>query len=331
MTTRRRFLALLAAGIVIVPRAAVSQSASRIYRIGFLGARFRSTPERPDVQYDEWLKAMRQLGYVEGRNVVIEWRFAENKFERLPELAAELATMKPDVIVTHGLAPTLALKKATSTIPIVFAAMVDPVGNRVVPSLAHPGGNITGFSVMSSDISAKRVEFLKQMIPLLTRVAILVNLGTPAHSAMLESSKDAARVLGVGVLPVEARNQREIEQALATLADEQVKALIILDDPTFNGYTGAIGRSLLSHRISAMCPTPEYVESGGLACYGVSIVARYRRAALLVDRILKGANPADLPIEQPTKLDLVINRKTAKALGLTIPPEILVLADRVIE
>jgi putative ABC transport system substrate-binding protein len=334
--TRTVILALLAFAQVSTWAGAMSgaspaAASGKIYRVGFLGARFRSTPANPDLYYDAWLDGMRDLGYVEGKNLVVEWRLAENKYERLPSLAAELAAMKLDVIVTHAVAPTLALQKAARTTPIVFTGMVDPVGSHVVSSLARPGGNTTGISVMGTDVSAKRVEVLRELVPMLSTVAVLVNPDTPSHPVMLKSVQDAGKIFGIGVVPVQARNREEIESGLGTLARAHADGLIVLEDGTFLGYADLIARFAMSHRIPAMLPGRESVEAGGLICYGMNVADCYRRAAVLVDKILKGAKPADLPIEQPTKVELVINRKTARALGLTIPPELLVQADRVIE
>ena len=331
MRTRRRFIIALGASLLAVSIAAPAQRSGKVYRIGFLGARSRSTPAHPDIYYDAWLRAMRDLGYAEGKNLVIEWRFADGNYERVPGLAAELAGMKLDIIVTHALPPTLGLQRATSTIPIVFLVIVDPVGNRVVPSLARPGGNTTGMSLMSEDVNAKRVELLKELIPALSRVAVLVNPDNPSHPAMLKKIKGAATVLGLSAGPVEARNLEDIERALDASLRERADALILLEDGAFVAYQNRIAESAFRRRIPSMSWMPEFVESGGLISYGMNLLDCYRRGATLVDKILKGAKPADLPIEQPTKIDLVINRKTAKALGITIPPELLVQADRVIE
>ena len=329
MVTRRQAVFALVSG-VLAPLASFAQQPDRVHRIGFLGARSRSTLANPDVYYDVWLGAMRNLGYIEGKNLVIEWRFADGKFERLPALAAELVAMKPDVIVTHALPPSQALKQATSTIPIVFAAMVDPVGSGVVTSFARPGGNITGPSSMATDVSAKRLELLKELIPGLFRVALFINPLVPIHATIFKITEDAAKALSVRVLSVEARNPEEIELGFATLARERVNAIIVADDAVFAGQQRLMVELALKNRMPSMFPYRENVEAGGLVCYGLSLLDSYRHAATYVDKILKGAKPGELPIEQPTKLDLIINLKTAKALGLKIPPTVLLRADRII-
>ncbi len=329
--TRAPLLLALGAVLFSAASAAPAQKPEKVYRVGFLGARFRSTPTNPDVYYDSWLNGMRDLGYVEGRNLIVESRFAEDHFERLPKLAAELTAIRPDVLVTHALPPTLALQRATTTIPIVFAAMVDPVGNHVVPSLARPGGNTTGLSSMGMDVVPKRVELLKALAPGLSTIAVLVNPDTPAHAAMLASCRESAKAFGTRVMPVEARNAGEIERVFERLAHGAPVGLLVLNDGTFFGLQSLIGRLSVESRLPVMLPYPEGVEAGGLVSYGVSLVDLFRRAAGLVDKILKGSKPGELPIEQPTKIELVINHKTAKALGLTIPPELLLMADKVIE
>jgi putative ABC transport system substrate-binding protein len=326
---RKRLRLLLA--VIVVLGLCEPAAAERIYRVGFLGVRFRSTPANPDIYYDEWLRAMHKLGYVEGKNLVVEWRFAENKLDRLPALAAELAAMRLDAIVTHAFLPTAALQKATTRTPIVFAAMPDPVGNRIVSNLAHPGGNTTGLSLMSTDLSAKRLELLKELAPSMSSVLVLTNRRNPANLTALKSTQDAAFALGISSSPLTAQTADEIESSSASLSREHGSGLMILDDASFNGYMGLIARLMISHQIPSMCANPDLVGSGVLAGYGASGLDLYRRAAVLVDKILKGAKPGDLPVEQPSKLELVINKKTAKALGLEIPAELLVQANRVVE
>jgi putative ABC transport system substrate-binding protein len=225
----------------------------------------------------------------------------------------------------------MALQKATHSIPIVFASIPDPVGNRVVASLAHPGGNITGSSLMSADLSAKRVELLKQLRPSLTSVAVLTNPDNPVHSSIVKITQNAARSLAIRVSPIEARSAGEIERGLSTLSREKATGLIVLDDAVFNGYASLIARLALSCQVPSMYANPDLVEFGGLAGYGASGFDAYRRAAALVDKILRGANPRELPVEQPTKFYLVLNKKTAGSLAVSFPPELVLLADRVIE
>ena len=303
----------------------------RIYRVGFLGTRFPSTPSHPDVYYDAFVSEMRGLGYVEGKNLVIEWRFAEDHADRLPALAGDLTRTSPDVLVTHSVVATQALQGATRTTPIVFAAITDPVGNHLIESLAHPGGNTTGMSLLAIELTSKRVEILKELIPALSKLAVFVNPDTPAHRAMLKSAEDAARVIGTRVLPVSVRNREEIEPGINQIRAARAEALLVPEDPVFLGHSRLIARLALDNRTGSMVCSREGVEAGGLVRYGMSLLDGYRLAARLVDMILKGAKPADIPVEQPTKIEFLINGTTAKALGLTIPPELLVQADKVIE
>jgi putative ABC transport system substrate-binding protein len=328
--TRRRLLALIALGALpVLP--SLAQQLSKVRRIGFLAVRSRSTPSNPDVYYDAFVQGMRELGYVEGKNLVIEWRFADGKFERLPDLASELVRMKVEVIVTHAGSATEALKRTTSSIPIVTAPMADPVGDGFAASLARPGGNITGLSLMNVDLAPKRFELLKLIMPGLPRAAVLVNPGNPSHPSILKSVQAAARQIGVKVLPVDARTQEEIERGFAVMRRERADAVIVLSDPFFTGQQRQFTELAARNRLPSMFSFRENVEAGGLISYGPNLADFYRRAATYVDKILKGAKPGELPIEQPTKIHLAINRKTAKALGLTIPQEFLLRADEVIE
>jgi putative ABC transport system substrate-binding protein len=325
----RRLIA--AAGLLALSIGEIAHAAERVYRIGFLGARSRSTPAKPDIYYDAWLNGMRELGYVEGKNLNIEWRFAEGYSERLPGLATELAAMKLDAIVSNGAAPTIALHKATSITPIVFIAVVDPVGIRVVQSLGRPGGNITGLSLMAEDLNVKRVELLKQLVPSLSGLAVLVNPENPNHSRMIKIIENAATAMGVKVLSIEASRPDQYERAICGESLRGFGGLLVLEDPFLTPYWGVVARAALRCRLPSISYARELVEAGGLVCYGTNLLETYRRTASLVDKVLKGAKPADIPIEQPTKIELLINNKTATALGLTIPPELLVQADKVIE
>jgi putative tryptophan/tyrosine transport system substrate-binding protein len=329
MNRRDTVLALLALGAS--PLAAFAQGAGKIWHIGFLAARSRSTSSNPDVFYDAFVQKMRELGYIEGKNLVIEWRFANGHFELLPALATELAQMKVDAIVTHALPPTLAAQRATSTIPIIFASMSDPVGNGVVKSLARPEGNVTGSSLMSAELIPKQVELLASSMPKLARIAFLVNPLTPAHPASLKSAQTAAKKIGARILAVEARNPEQIERGFGTMADWKAEALIVPSDGFFIGQGRQLAQLGLKHRISTISEYLENVEAGCLLSYGQDITGFYRRAAEKVDKILKGAKPSDLPIEQPMIFTFAVNLKTAKALGLKIPPAVLMRADRVIE
>lgn len=331
MNNRRKLVIALGLCALDPSLSAFAQKQDKVRRIGFLAVRPRSTPSSPDVLYDAFVWRMRELGYVEGKNLIIEWRFADGNFERLPGLADELARLKVEVLVTHGTPPTAALQKATKTIPIVFAAVVDPVGSGFAASLAHPGGNITGTSIMSIDFSPKYLELLKLMQPKLSVVAVLMNPGSSVQPAVLKGIQAAAQQLRVRVLPVNARTAEEIEHGFAKMRQEHADATIVLTDTFFIGRRSQIAELALRHRLPSMFTFREGTLTGGLMSYGPSLSDSYRVSATYVDKILKGARPADLPIEQPTTLELVLNAKTAKELGLTIPQELRLRANEVIE
>jgi putative ABC transport system substrate-binding protein len=330
VTTRRSVLLVLGAGLVAARGPAFAQPPAKVRRIGFLGARSRSTPASPDPAYDAFTQALRELGYVEGRNLVIEWRFADGKYERLPDLAAELVRMPVEVIVTHSVPATKAARAATSTIPIVTAAVINPVGEGLAGSLARPGGNVTGLSLITDDVSPKNVELLKIFIPSLARIGFVMNPGHSGHPAYLKNVQAAAQVVGASVLPVSAATADEIERGFDTMKQERVQAALIPSDTFFIQRKQQFAESALKRRMPSGFPFREFVEAGGLMSYGLNLNEFYRRAATYVNRILKGAKPGELPIEQPTKLELVINRSTSKALGLTIPGELLLRADEVL-
>ncbi|MBI3374677.1 MAG: ABC transporter substrate-binding protein [Betaproteobacteria bacterium] len=331
MNRRRTLLASVALCAFAAPLRTFAQQSGKVRRIGFLAARSRSTQSSPDVYYDAFEQAMRELGYVEGKNLVIEWRFADGKYERLPNLAAELVQLKVEVIATHSTPATQALKRATSTIPIVVASMGDPVASGFAASLAHPGGNITGLSNIPTDLGPKQTELLKRMMPALSRTAVLMNPGTSFHPGNLKSVQAAAQRLGVKVLPTNARTPEEIERGFAAMRLERAEAVIVLGDAFFSGQRRQIAELAARNRLPSMSTFREDVVAGGLMSYGPNTADTWRRAANYVDRILKGAKPGELPIEQPTKIHLAINRKTAKALGITISKELLFRADEVIE
>jgi putative ABC transport system substrate-binding protein len=276
---------------------------------------------------------MRDLGYIEGKNLVIEWRFADNKPDRLPDLAAELARLSVDVLITAATLPTLAAQKATTTIPIVMVSVGDPVRSGLIKSLARPGGNITGLSNLTTDAGPKRLELLLEMVPSLGRVAILVNPDNPANYKGGRESPTlaAAQQRRVELLRVEARAPQEIDGAFSAIRGQKADVLMVSGDPLFGQNLARIAELAVKNRLPSIYAFPEYAEAGGLMSYGVSFIEQYRRAPAYVDRILKGAKPADLPVEQPTKFELVINRRTARALGLTIPQSLLTSADKVIE
>ena len=333
MISRRQVVLALGAGALAAPFASLAQTrpALGVRRIGFLSARSRSTPTDPDVLFDAFVQGMRELGYVERKNLVIEWRFAEGKYDRLPALAAELVQLKPDLIVTDTTPGTQALQRATGSIPVVMTAIGDPVGSGFAASLARPGGNITGLSVMTIDVGPKQLELLKLIVPALSAVAVLVNPGTTFHVANLKSIQAAAQQIGVKVQPVNARTAEEIESGFAAMKRGYANGVIILGDAFFIAQRRQITELAARNRLPSLFLFQEDAAAGGLMSYGPSLGDLFRRAAAYVDKILKGAKPGDLPVEQPTVFELVINLKTVNALGLKIPQSLLQRADRVIE
>jgi putative ABC transport system substrate-binding protein len=302
----------------------------KVWRIGILVP--RSRPASLDSHFlGAFASAMRELGYAEGKNVVIEWRFADGKYDRLAALAAELVELKVDVILAVGSAGVQAAQKTTVGIPIVMASVIDPLHSGFVASLAHPGGNITGLSNMSSDISPKHLEMLVKTVPHLSHVAVLMNPDNPAHPAILTSVQAAAKRVGLTVLPAEARAREQMESAFAAMAKQRAGAMVLAIDAFFTQEAQQIAQLAARNRLPSISGFREYAEAGGLMSYGQNLADNFRRAASYVDKILKGAKPGNLPVEQSTKFELVINRKTAQALGLAIPVEMLVLADRLIE
>ena len=329
MTTRREFIGTLAGGLLAAPLAAEAQQAAKVARIGILGGSAAPTPLR-----EAFLQGLRDLGYVEGRTVVIEYRFDEEKLERLPALAAELVALKVDVIVTGSTPAALAAKQATRTLPIVFVAVGDPVGSGLVTSLARPGGNVTGLSNLAPELVGKCLELLKQAVPGVSRVAVLWQpgaVGERTEKDMLKEAEVAARALGVRLQFVEARGPEDFDRAFSDMTRARAGALTVLGSAMFFSERRRLVDLAAKNRLPAVYPWREFVDAGGLMAYGPDLADLFRRAATYVDKILKGAKPADLPVEQPTKFELVINLKTAKALGLTIPPSLLGRADQVIE
>jgi putative ABC transport system substrate-binding protein len=329
VTTRREFIGTLAGGLLAAPRASEAQQAAKVPRIGFLGASATANPLR-----EALLQGLRELGYVEGRTVVIEWRSAEGKFERLPALAAELVALKVDVIVTGSTPGTVAAKQATKTIPIVFASAGDPVSSGLVTNLAQPEGNVTGLSLFGLELVGKRLELLKQVVPGVTRIALLWQPGGQVERTekdMLKEAEAAARALGVRLPVVEARGPADLERAFSDMTRARAGAVNVWGSNMFNNERRRLVDLAAKNRLPAVYPWREFVDAGGLMAYGPNVADSFRRAATYVDKILKGAKPADLPVEQPTKFELIINLKTAKALGLTIPPSLLGRADQVIE
>ena len=327
MTNRRNFLAV--AACTALCRLASAQQ-QRVRRIGFLALLSRSTSEQPELYYDAFVQGMRDLGYVEGKNLAIEWRFADGKLERLPGLAAELVRSDVEVIVTHANAGIRALQRATKTIPIVFAVSIDPVSNGFAASLARPGGNITGLALIETYPNTKRLELLKAMMPSLKRVAVLTHPDNSSHAAVLKSVQAAAKQTAVRTVALSVASESQVSNAFAGLNGE-AQAMLVLDDPLFRGQHRHIAELALQYRVPTIAPWKEFVTAGGLMSFGQDILASYRRAAEYVDRILKGAKPADLPIDQPSQIELVINRKTAKQIGIVVPRDLLLRADRVID
>ncbi len=307
---------------------AQAQQPTNIPRIGYLEA---VSPSISAVRSEAFRQGLRELGYVEGKNIVTEYRYAEGKRDRLPALAAELVRLKVDVIVTAGASATRAAKKATSTIPIVMAQDSDPVGKGVVASLARPGGNITGLSTLAPEISGKQLELLKEILPKLSRVAVLGTSTRPGNAQALREVKLAAGAFKVELRYLDVLDPKKIETAFGAARKERADAVLVLAGRILISHRKQVVELAVKSRLPAIYPFPVYVEAGGLMSYGVRRSDLFRRAATYVDKILKGANPAELPVEQPTKFELVINLKTAKALGITIPPTLLLQATKVIK
>jgi ABC-type uncharacterized transport system substrate-binding protein len=303
-----------------------AQPQGKVPRIGILTpASEASTP-----LWEAFRHGLRDLGYVEGKTILLEYRFAAGKNEWLPELAAELVRLKVDIIVADGGVATRAVKAATETIPIVMTSVGDPVRRGLVASLAQPGGNVTGLSVMSSELSGKRLELLKETLPHVSRVAVLWNAGNLNRLDQLPEIEGTARVAGIQLSPLEIRHPDELDSVFATMIRQGTEALITLTDATLWNHRQRVVELAAQHQLPAMFPEREFAEAGGLMAYGPSVPDNFRQAATYVDKILKGAQPANLPVEQPVKFELVINLKAAKALGLTIPPSILFQATEVI-
>ena len=327
---RREFIALLGGAAFLPsclwPLAGRAQQAGKLPTIGFLGA---GSPSSWSHWTTAFVQRLRELGWIEGRTVAIEYRWAEGHSERYAEISAEFVRLKVDVIVTSGGA-VLAAKQSTSLIPIVFALATDPVGLGFVASLARPGGNVTGLSSQSTDTAGKRLELLREVVPGLRRLAIMANIGYPGAVLEMGEVHAAARTLGLEIVTLEIRRADDIARAFETLKS-RAEALFVLADPLINTNQARINALAVDARLPTMSGFRDYVETGGLMSYGPNYPDLFRRAADYVDRILRGAKPGDIPVAQPTKFDLVINLKTAKALGLEIPPTLLARADEVIE
>jgi putative ABC transport system substrate-binding protein len=324
---RRKFIALAVGVAAAWPLEAHAQQTGRFYRVGFLW-------DGPDVFPDAleaFRQGLRELGYEEGRNIVIEYRWAEGKPERMRELAEELVRLKVDVIVAPSSIYTAAAKRATSTIPIIFMSHADPLGSSHVASLARPGGNITGLSLMMTETNVKGLELLKETVPGISRVAVIFDPATPSHGPGLKAVKVAGPTLGLRVQSVPVRSATEYDSAFAAIVRERADAVLVLSTPLFIAGAKRLAELCLVNKLPSLFGPKHHVQEGGLMSYSPDRADLWRRGAIYVDKILRGIDPADLPVQQPTKFDLVINLKTAKLIGLTIPPTLLGRADEVIE
>jgi putative ABC transport system substrate-binding protein len=325
---RRAFLGTLAGGLLAAPLAVAAQQAGKVPKIGYLGSGYAGAS--PAGLVEAFKQGLREHGYIDGQNIAIEWRFAEGRFERIPALTAELVRLKVALIFAVNPETAVPAKNVTKVIPIVFAAG-DPIASGLVASLARPGGNVTGLSTNLPGIGAKRLELLKEAIPKVLRVAVLSNPANPGHPIMLKEMDVAAHTLKVELQRLEARSPNDFKGAFQAATQGRVEGFIALDDGLFFSERVQIVALVARSRLPAVYGFRETAEAGGLMVYGANLRDQWRRAASYVDKILKGAKPADLPVEQPTKFELIINLKTAKALGLTIPPSLLQRADQVIE
>jgi len=329
MNKKLATFALIAALLALCPVAAAQQT-EKIRRIGFLTPFTVSDPHNA-LRLETFRQGLRDLGYVGGKNIIIEYRFAEGRPDRLPDLAAELVRLKVDAILTSSTPGVLAAKNASSTIPIIMIAIADPVGSGIVASLARPGGNVTGLTILAPELSGKRLELLKEIVPKLSRTAVLGHVANPSHENSFKEMEAAANLLGMQLQLVNVKGANDFEDAFSTMKLRRAQALILLVDALFTGNQRKIADLATKNGLPGLYPWSEFVESGALMSYGPNFAELYRRAAVYVDKILKGAKPADLPVEQPTKFELVINLKTAKQIGLTIPPNVLARADKVIK
>jgi putative tryptophan/tyrosine transport system substrate-binding protein len=317
----------VAAVLLSISFSVEAQQATKIPRIGYLtNESLSATSDRSEA----FRRGLRELGYVEGKNIFIEWRSAEGKLDRVTTLAAELVRLKVDVIVTLGSSVSRSAKEATSTIPIVMAQVNDPVGDGLVASLARPGGNITGLSTLAPELSGKRLELLKEVVPKLSRVAVMGTSTIPGNDQQLKETELAAGPFGIKVQYLDVLNPKEVESAFRGAIKARAEALLGLGGPVLNSQRTQVVELAVKSRLPAVYWRSDFVEAGGLMSYGTSFTDLWRRAATYVDKILKGATPADLPVEQPTEFELIINLKAAKQIGLTIPPNVLARADRVI-
>jgi putative ABC transport system substrate-binding protein len=331
MNSRRKLVIALGAGALAAPLGSFAQQQGKVWRVGFFYIGTRQSAMDTG-RYGAFIEGMRQLGYVEDKNLVLKERFAsDGDYARLPEIATELVHSNVDVILVTGGPATHALKQAASTVPIIVTIATDPVREGLAASMAHPGGNFTGFSAFLDSLFPKHIEFLKIAVAKLSRVAVLSKAGNPNHPRLLKLVEDAAQTHAIQVLPAAVNDVRDIEQGFSLMAKQRAQAVIILGDSFFVQHFRGIAGFAVKHRLASIYSGREYPDAGGLMSYGPSFADNFRRAAIYVDKILKGAKPGDLPFEQPTRLYLTINSKTGKAIGLTIPSELLLRADNVIE
>jgi putative tryptophan/tyrosine transport system substrate-binding protein len=328
MMKRRKFITLLGAATAW-PLAARAQQTGKMSRIGYLGS---SSPSLEPHYVAAFRQKLRDLGYVEGESIAIEYRWAEGQDDRLPNLATELVRLKPDIIVTTGTPGALAAMQATKTIPIVMASSGDPVGVGLIASLVRPGGNVTGFTILGPELEGKRLEFLKQAVPDLSRIAVLWNPSNPAVALFFATMENAGRALRISLDPVvEVRRADELDNAFVAIASARPHALVVLADRFLLAHRKRIVEFAAANRLPGMYPFREYVDAGGLMSYAPSNIELFRGAATYVDKILKGAKPGDLPVQQPTKFELIVNLKSAKAIGIDVPTSLLLRADELIE
>jgi putative tryptophan/tyrosine transport system substrate-binding protein len=325
----RKAMVVWLVGLALAPfRLAAAQQPKKVPQIGFLSS---SSPSAVSARLEAFRQGLRELGYVEGKNIIIEYRFAEGMLERLPDLTAELVSLKVQVIVALANTGAVAAKHATQAIPIVIEAVGDPVATGLVASLARPGGNITGLSTLSPELSGKRLELLKEVLPTASRVAILWNPTQPSNPLQLKEVQAAAQAFALRIQSLEVSKSDDLERAFTTMAHDQADAFLFSVDPLFLTHRVRLTNLASKHRLPGIYAAAEYVEAGGLMSYAPDYSYMFRRAATYVDKILKGAKPADLPVEQPTKFEFIINLKAAKQIGLTIPPNVLARADKVIK
>jgi putative ABC transport system substrate-binding protein len=323
---RREFIGLLGGATAWPFAAQAQQAAGKLYRIGYITAA-SATPQI----FASQAEFLRRLGWVEGKNVLFERRYADNRLDRLAEVAAELVSLNVDVIIASGTLAPLAAKRATSIIPIVMNSAGDPLGSGLVASLARPGGNVTGMSLMAPDLGGKRLELLKEVLPRLSRVAVIWNAANPYSAIVFKETQTAAQSLGIQVQSLEVQGTDDFDVAFAAARRERPDGLVAVEDPLTVTHRKIIADFAAKDRLPAVYGLREFVAAGGLMSYGANLADLFQRAAGYVDKILKGAKPADLPVEQPTKFDLVVNLKTAKAMGLDLPSTLLARADEVIE